>query len=148
MSLIRNRGIEKHYEIIDKYEAGLVLKGAEVKSLRKAHASLSGSYVSIDNNEMYIVGMKISRWSHTTSEVDEIRKRKLLLKNQEINRIQSKIKQKGYTVIPISVYQSGKHLKMEIALAKGLKKYDVKAKEKEMEKEMKKEAKQAKATYL
>lgn len=148
MSLIRNRGIEKHYEIINKYEAGIVLKGAEVKSLRKAHASLSGSYVSLADNEMYIVGMKITRWTHTTTEVDELRKRKLLLKAEEITRIQNKIKQKGYTVIPISVYQSGKYLKMEIALAKGLKKHDVKAKEKELEKEMKKEAKQAKATYL
>ena len=148
MSLIRNRGIEKHYEIISRYEAGIVLTGSEVKSLRKAHGSLAGAYVSIDNSELFIVGMKITRWKHSNSDIEELRKRKLLLRAEEINRIQSKIKQKGYTVIPISVYARGKHLKLEIALAKGLKKFDVKAKEKELEKERKKEAKQAKAVYL
>lgn len=142
--IIYNRGITKHYEIIDKFEAGISLKGYEVKSIRIGALSFKGAYISLRGNELWLIGMQISKWKYANNEIDNIRLRKLLLHKSEIVRIISKLKDKSMTMIPLSIYDKNNKIKLEIALARGLKKFDVKAKEKELDKQRKAEIREAK----
>mgnify|MGYP001626262894 CR=1 FL=1 len=137
---IQNPGVHYHYQILENFEAGIQLKGFEVKALREGKGSLKGSYVTIKDNEAYLVNFNIPPYQpkNTPKDYDENRPRKLLLKRKEINYLIGKLKEKGLTLIPIKIYSKGNLIKVEIALAKGLKKYE--KREKIKEREFKKEA--------
>ncbi len=113
------------YFIEDTYEAGLVLHGTEVKSLRMGKCSIKESYIKDEKGEMYIHGMHISPYEKgNIFNKDPLRVRKLLLHSYEINKIIGQASIKGYTIVPLKVYFKGSHAKIEIGLAKGKKLYD------------------------
>ncbi|MCD6578731.1 SsrA-binding protein SmpB [bacterium] len=113
------------FNILEKYESGIVLVGSEVKSVREKRVSLKGSYCSFTNNELFLIGMRIDRYeNNTTTLVDPIRKRKLLLKKIELFRLRKKVEEKGLTIIPVKIYFSRHLLKVEIALVTGKRQYD------------------------
>ncbi len=126
MSLIQNKKIYFDYEILEKFEAGLKLRGFEVKSLRAGHGSLAGAYIIIRGGEAFVVGMHISPYQtgNTPKEYDPYRIRKLLLNKKEIAELAGYEKKKGLTIVPVSVYNKKRTLKVEIAVARGKKKYD------------------------
>lgn len=126
MSLITNKKAAFNYEILDKYSAGLELFGYEVKSLKKSQGSLEGSHVTIRGGEAYIVGMFIPPYqpNNTPKEYDPHRNRRLLLSKDEIRDLEKIEKTKGLTIVPLSVYNKGGKLKLDIATAKGKKKFD------------------------
>lgn len=123
-----NRKAYHDYFILDTYEAGIVLKGSEVKSIRLGNINLKDSYVSVSkNNEVFVKNVYIKTYDKTTAFVlDERRDRKLLLNRSEINKIWNKVKEKGMTIVPLQVYFKGQNVKVEIALAKGKHTYDKK----------------------
>lgn len=118
------------YEILEKYEAGIVLFGHEVKSVRGGHISLKGAYVTFHNNDPYLTGAHISRYKPAAGikDYDPERSRKLLLKNKEIRRLLGKKEEKGLTIVPIRVYTKHSKIKVEIGVGKGKKKYEKKEK--------------------
>ncbi len=120
-----NRRARYDYEILQTYDAGLVLAGAEVKSLRAGRASLGDAYAAPDGDEIYLYNLHIGRYDKSTAQQPEPRRpRKLLLNRAEINRIIRAVAQKGLTLIPLKIYFSGNYAKVEIALARGKRKYD------------------------
>ena len=120
-----NRRARHDYFIEDSFEAGLVLQGTEIKSLRKGKVQLKEAYISFYGGEAYVKGMSISQYEYGTyNNHDELRDRKLLLHKREITKLYSKVKIQGYTVIPLRVYLKDSKAKMEIALAKGKTLYD------------------------
>lgn len=124
---ILNKKARYDYEIFEKYEAGIVLTGNEIKSIRKGSCNLKDSYVIIKNNEVYILGMHISNYKEgSITNLDETRTRKLLLNRSEINKLQGKVEIKGYTIIPVKLYFVNNRAKLEIAVAKGKHTYDKK----------------------
>jgi len=133
--LIQNPGVFYHYKILENFEAGIELKGFEVKALREGRGNLKGSYVSIKDNEVYLINFNIPPYQpkNTPKDYDENRPRKLLLKKKEISYLIGKSKEKGITIVPIKVYSKGNLIKVEIALAKGLKKFEKREKIKERE---------------
>ncbi len=128
--LAQNKKASFDYEILEKYEAGLVLFGHEVKALRSGQASLRGSFISIMNkngrNELYLKNCQISpyKFSGSMPEYNQKRDRKLLLNKKEIEELSGKIHTEGLTLIPLRIYTNHSFLKLEFALAKGKKKYD------------------------
>lgn len=126
MKLIANNKKAYHdYFIEDTYEAGLVLHGTEVKSLRMGKCSIKESFIRIENNEVFIYGMHISPYEKgNIFNKDPLRVKKLLLHKYEINKIRGKIAEKGYTLVPLKVYLKGSLVKIEIGLARGKKLYD------------------------
>lgn len=126
MSLISNRKASFNYEIIDKYVAGIELFGFEVKSLKKSQGSLEGAHITVRGNEAYVVGMFIPPYqtNNTPKEYDPNRNRKLLLKKKEIMDLGKIEGTKGLTIVPISVYNKGTKIKLDIASVKGKKKFD------------------------
>jgi SsrA-binding protein len=123
--LATNRKARHDYEILEKLEAGIALLGTEVKSVREGRVQLKDSYVEVVGGEAFLVGVHISPYSHgNRSNHDPERRRKLLLKRREIERIMGRITIQGQTCIPLSVYLKGNRIKVEIALAKGKKLYD------------------------
>ena len=122
----QNRRARHDYEIETTYEAGLVLRGAEVKALREGKAQLRESFARIDNGEVWVIQMHISPWVNASGwgKVDPDRQRKLLLNHKEIDDIFRKLTQQNFTLIPLSVYFKDGRAKMELALAKGRKTYD------------------------
>ena len=126
VKLIANNKKAYHdYFILEKYEAGIVLHGTEVKSLRMGKCSVKEAFIRIENGEMYIYGMHISPYEKgNIFNKDPLRVRKLLLHKKEIEKIFGKMKEKGKTVVPLQVYFSGSLVKVEIGLAKGKKLYD------------------------
>jgi SsrA-binding protein len=126
MADIKNRSAYHDYFIDDKYDAGMVLLGTEVKSLRAGRASFNDSYCIFDKGELWLKSMHISEYSHgTTNNHDPLRDRKLLLKKRELAKLETKIKEKGYTIIPLRIFFNDKRLiKIEIGLGKGKKQYD------------------------
>ncbi len=126
MSEIKNRSAYFEYYIDDKYTAGIMLKGTEVKSLREGKASFNDSYCIIHGNELYLRSFHIAEYSHgTVNNHDPLRERKLLLNRRELKKLESKIKEKGYTVVPLRLYFNEKNLaKLEIGLARGKKLHD------------------------
>ncbi|WP_455718746.1 SsrA-binding protein SmpB [Anaerosporobacter sp.] len=113
------------YFIEDKYEAGIVLHGTEVKSLRMGKCSVKESFIRVENGELYIYNMHISPYEKgNIFNKDPLRIKKLLLHKYEINKISGQMQQKGYTLVPLSVYLKGSLVKMEIGLARGKKLYD------------------------
>jgi len=121
-----NREAKAEYEIIETYEAGIVLKGSEVKALRnKQTVSFKDSFVRIENGEAWLYNLYIAPYRYATLKPpDPLRKRKLLLHKREILRLLGKVQQKGFTIIPLRVYFKNGKVKVEIALAKGKKTYD------------------------
>ncbi len=113
------------YFIEDKYEAGIELKGTEVKSIRMGHCSIKESFIRVEKDEVYIYGMHVSPYEKgNIFNKDPLRVRKLLLHRSEIRKLIGKMAQKGYTLVPLQVYFKGSLIKVEIALAKGKKLYD------------------------
>jgi len=123
-----NRKAKHEYFLLDTYEAGLVLKGSEIKSIRAGQISLAQAYVSVDGNEAWLVNSHIAPYNEASSNNhDPVRARKLLLHSSEIRKLSDKVRQKGATVIPLRVYLKDGKAKVEIALAKGKKHYDKRA---------------------
>lgn len=113
------------YFIEDKYEAGIELFGTEVKSLRMGKCSIKESFIRIERGEVYVYGMHISPYERgNIFNKDPLRVRKLLLHKREIMKLSGEIAQKGYTLVPLSVYLKGSLVKVEVGLAKGKKLYD------------------------
>ena len=127
-TIAKNRKAFHEYTINETYEAGIQLKGSEVKSIREGKASLKQSYIVIRRKEAWLKGCHIASYSHTGFEGhDTIRNRKLLLHKYEISRIESKLAEKGLTAIPTKLYFKGGIIKLEFGLAKGKKLYDKRA---------------------
>ena len=126
MKLIANNKKAFHdYFIEDPYEAGIALVGTEVKSLRAGKCSVKESFIRVENGEVYIYGMHISPYEKgNIFNKDPLRVKKLLLHKYEINKLLGKIKEKGYTLVPLQVYFKDGKVKVEIGLARGKKLYD------------------------
>lgn len=123
--IAKNPTAYHNYFIEDKIEAGIVLFGTEIKSIRSGKVNLKDSYANIKKGEVYICGMHISPYEHgNIFNKNPLRDRKLLLNKREINRLIGLIKQKGYTLIPISIYFKGNFVKVELGIGKGKKLYD------------------------
>ena len=123
--IANNKKAYHDYFIEDKYEAGISLAGTEVKSLRMGRCSVKEAFIRIEKGEVYVYNMHIAAYEKgNIFNKDPLRVRKLLLHKREIRKIEGQIAQKGYTVVPLSVYFSGSLVKIEIGLAKGKKLYD------------------------
>ena len=124
--IIATNPVAKHnYTINDTLEAGIVLTGTEIKSIRNGKVNLKDSYAVIKNGEAYIYSMHISPYEHgNIFNKDPLRDRKLLLNKREINKLVGLIKQQGYTLVPMSLYFSGNFVKVELGIGKGKKLYD------------------------
>ena len=123
--IANNKKAYHDYFIEDKYEAGISLAGTEVKSLRMGRCSVKEAFIRIEKGEVYVYNMHIPPYEKgNIFNKDPLRVRKLLLHKSEIRKIEGQIAQKGYTVVPLSVYFSGSLVKVEIGLAKGKKLYD------------------------
>jgi len=123
---VQNKKARFDYELIKKFEAGVVLYGHEVKAVRAGKASLVGSHVVVRDGEVYLVNASISHYqeANTPENYDPGRVRKLLLNKKEIKELESTEKAKGLTIVPITWYNNNRKLKLEIAIAKGKKDYD------------------------
>ena len=125
-TIVNNNKARFDYIIIDDYEAGIALKGWEVKSLRAGRGNIKESYATIKDSELLLIGAHISPLlnSNVTDESESTRTRKLLMNRREINKISVLIKEKGQTLVPLSMYWKNGHVKLSIGLAKGRKKQD------------------------
>ena len=123
-----NRYATYEYFIIEKFEAGIVLEGAEVKSLRAGNCNLKDSFCLLKNGELTLKNLHITLYDKAGaySSKDSKRDRKLLMHRRELDRLAGKINEKGYTIVPLSLYFSGSLIKAEIALCKGKQNYDKK----------------------
>lgn len=122
---ITNRKARHNYFILESLESGIVLTGTEVKSLRKGNANLQDSYAEIRNGEIWLEGMHISPYEQGSIYNHEPRRRrKLLLQKKQIRKLIGSLKEKGLTLVPLSVYFKGPYAKVELALARGKKSYD------------------------
>ena len=121
-----NKKARFDYEILDTLEAGLVLSGIEVKSIRNGTVRLKGGFITFHGNDAMLTNVHIPKYKYTgaNQERDPERSRKLLLKSKEIGYLRGKSLEKGLTIVPLSLYNSGRHIKLEIGVAKGKKKYD------------------------
>ena len=121
----QNKKAFHDYFILDTYEAGIVLTGTEIKSIKNGKVNLKDSYANIKNGEVFIYGMHISPYEFgNIYNKDPLRTRKLLLNRREINKLTGMIKQKGLTLVPISLYFNGHFVKVELGIGKGKKLYD------------------------
>ncbi|MEZ4741692.1 MAG: SsrA-binding protein SmpB [Bdellovibrionota bacterium] len=137
--IAKNRKAFHEYNIFDKFEAGLVLKGTEVKSIRAGKINLTDGWVDFRDDEAFLHNVHISPYTHgNIFNHEERRQRKLLLQKREIIKLLNSVQQKGYSIVPIKVYLKGQLVKVEIALAKGKKLHDKRAasKEKDANKEI------------
>lgn len=118
------------YEVLERFEAGMILFGQEVKSIRTGHINLAGTYVAIRGMEPFLLGVKIPPYqpNNVGADYGEDRVRKLLLSKKEINYLIGKTKVKGFSLIPLKIYENSGRIKLEFALAKGKRKYDKKEK--------------------
>jgi len=119
-----------NYEVLEKFEAGMVLFGQEVKSIKTGHINLAGSYVTLTSGEPFLVGVKVPPYqpNNAGSDYNEERQRKLLLNKKEIDYLIGKTKVKGFSLIPLKIYEKSGRIKLEFGLAKGKRKYDKKEK--------------------
>ena len=132
--IANNKKAYHDYFIEDTYEAGIELVGTEVKSLRMGRCSIKESFVQIDKGEVFVWGMHISPYEKgNIFNKDPLRVRKLLLHSYEIRKIEGKIREKGYTLVPLKVYFKGSLVKVEIGVAKGKKQHDKRSDIKERE---------------
>ena len=125
-SYAENRKARFDYEILEKYEAGIELLGTEVKSVRGGRMSLEGAFVIVRGGEAYLINTNIPPYQmkNTPTEYDPLRNRKILLTKKEITELAGSEKNKSLTIVPISVYNKNRKIKLEIALVKGKKKFD------------------------
>jgi SsrA-binding protein len=124
-TLATNRKAYRDYQILDKFETGIVLTGTEIKSLRAGRANLRDSYATVRNGEVWLVNAHISPYAHGNRENHEPRReRKLLLHRREINRLIGKVQEKGWTMVPLRIYLKGSRAKVELALVRGKRQYD------------------------
>ena len=123
-----NRKAKFDYEILETFEAGLMLQGQEVKSVRGGHITLTGSFVTFRGDIPQLTNSRVSPYPQANgtlpADYDPERSRPILLNRQEINYLRGKLQTEGLTIIPLSIYTKGRHIKVEIALARGKKKYD------------------------
>lgn len=123
--VVSNKKARRDYEIVDKLEAGLVLQGSEVKSIRDGGVNLNDAYIRANRGELYLVGCHISPYSHAPADAHEIaRDRKLLVHKKEIEKLEAQIKLKGMTLVPMQLYFKHGRCKLEIGLGKGKKVFD------------------------
>ena len=123
--IVQNKKAWHDYFVDEKYEAGIALFGTEVKSLRKGAVNLKDSYCEIDKGELWAVGIHISPYEQgNIFNRDPLRKKKLLMHKREIMKLAGLTAQKGYTLVPLSLYFSDSHVKMELGLCRGKKLYD------------------------
>src|SRR6266849_8351020 len=138
-----NRKAFHHFTILETYEAGLVLRGTEVKSLREAQVNFKDCYAAIDNGEAWLIGCHITPYHHgSDANHDPERKRKLLLHRREIGRLLGKVAERGLTLVPLRLYFKEGRAKVALGLARGKKLHDKRAaiREREAKREMAKEA--------
>ena len=143
-SIIKNRKAYHSYEILDKIEAGIVLVGTEVKSLRQGKVQLADAYAFVRHGEVFLQNMHIPHYSHgNVYNHDETRERKLLLHRREIDRLNGQIKQKNLTLIPLSLYWKNNKVKVELGLGRGKKQFDKRddVKKRESDRELRRAAK-------
>jgi len=135
MTIVENRKALHDYFIEDRYEAGIVLEGWEVKAIRAGRAQLKEAYVIVRNEELLLIGAHISALPEASTHVqpDPVRTRKLLLHTEEIRRLIGKVDRAGYTLVPLDLHYVRGRVKLNIGLAKGKKQHDKRAAEKEKE---------------
>jgi len=138
MSIIQNKKAFHEYFIEDKYEAGIMLEGWEVKAIRAGRAQIKEAYVTVKGSELYLFGAHISPLLNASTHIhpDPTRTRKLLLHKAEIDKIIGKVQRAGYTLMPLDMHYKNGRVKLEIGLAKGKKQHDKRATEKEREGKM------------
>lgn len=123
--IAKNRRAFFDYEILEKFEAGLVLKGYEVKSIKTGHISLKGAYVTTHDDELYLINANIPLYKHARVDgYDPTASRKILIHKKESESLRKKSASQGLTLVPLSVYNNKNRIKLEVALAKGKKKVD------------------------
>jgi SsrA-binding protein len=124
--MIKNRRAEHEYAFVQEYEAGIVLTGTEIKSIRAGYANLNDAYCTFENGEIHVRGLHISEYANGTYYNHEAKRvRKLLLKRQELKKLERKLKEKGFTIIPFKLYTTERGFaKLGIALAQGKKTFD------------------------
>ena len=124
-TIANNKKAFHDYFIEEKYECGIELAGTEVKSLRLGQVNIKDSYASVENGEVWLKGMHISPYEKgNIFNRDPLRERRLLMHKYEIRKLIGKLKEQGYSLVPISIYLKGQRIKIELALAKGKKSYD------------------------
>ncbi len=123
---IRNKRATFEYEIIDRYTAGIVLRGSEIKSVREGHASINEAYCMFKDGELWVKNLNISEYKQATVwQHEPLRMRKLLLSKKELNKLLAKVKERGYTIVPLKMFLNDRGFaKLEIALARGKKTHD------------------------
>lgn len=123
---IKNRKARFQYEILDKYTAGIVLKGTEIKAIREGKASIAESFCEFSNGELFVINMTIQEYSHASHYTHNPKsERKLLLNRSELKKLEKEVKNSGLTIIPLLLYTNDKGLaKLEIALCRGKKQFD------------------------
>lgn len=145
--IAENKKARYNYHLEDKYEAGIVLLGSEVKSLRNGSANLKDAYANIKNGEVFVFQMHIGQYPFATHQNHEpLRPRKLLLHKKEIKKLYGKVNEKGFSLIPLKLYFKNGNVKLTIALARGKKIYDKREsiKQREIKREMDREKKERK----
>jgi len=144
-NIATNRKAFHNFSILETYEAGLVLRGTEVKSLRESQVNFKDCYASIDNGEAWLIGCHISPYHHgSDANHDPERRRKLLLHQREIGRLLGKVAERGLTLVPLRLYFKGGRAKVELGLARGKKLHDKRAtiRERDERRERAKEARE------
>jgi SsrA-binding protein len=137
-NIASNRKANFQYEILERFEAGIVLLGTEVKSLREAKINLQEGFGKIKNNEVWLTNVHINEYKFgNLNNHDPLRERKLLLNKREIRKIRSQLEEKGLTLVPTKIYFKGSNIKVEIAVARGKKLYDKRESIKKRESERK-----------
>jgi SsrA-binding protein len=133
MSIVDNKKAFHDYFVEERYEAGLVLEGWEVKAIRAGRANIKEAYVVLKGAEPFVIGMHVSPLATASTHVkpDPTRSRKLLLNAEEIRKLIGKVEQRGYTLVPLDLHYAKGRVKLQIGLAKGKKQYDKRATEKE-----------------
>ncbi len=115
-----NRKAKFNYHILDTFEAGMVLRGNEIKSIREGGVTINEAYVKIENDEIFLIGAHINEYSHSAGfEYNPTRARKLLLHKTQISKIRGSVEKKGTTIVPLKIYLKARKAKIEIAIAKG-----------------------------
>lgn len=144
-SYIENRKARFNYEILEKYEGGIELLGIEVKSIRSGKMSLEGAFVVVRGGEVFLINANISPYqpANTGKDYDPLRNRRILLTKKEIAELGSNEKNKSLTIVPLSLYAKNRKIKIEIALAKGKKKFDKREtiKKRDTDRELRREVK-------
>ena len=123
--IARNKKAKHDYSILDTYEAGIALRGTEIKSIRQGKTNIKDSYCIVRNDELFVINMHVSKYKEGNQfNHDETRSRKLLMHKKEIIKLESKVNQDGASIIPLEIYIDKGLCKLKIALAKGKKQYD------------------------